>query len=669
LKQQVHSHPPTSITPQRLRLFKIIAVSIPILFLIILEFSLRVFQYGPDLRLFTIDTVNGTPYYTLNPSVKNRYFSRINFTPDPSPEYFLVSKPPSTFRIFCLGESTTVGYPYWYNGAFASFLRDRLKAVFPDLSIEVVNLGITATNSYTVLDMSKDLMEYDPDLLIVYDGHNEFYGVLGAASNDRVAPARWMTLLYLRMVHIRTFQLAKNLVAELLTLMGKTPIDYTSRTTMMEQVAHGKNIPCGNDIYNKGFAVFQANLKELSDLCQRRNIPLILSTQASNIRDKNPFISNNSNEISDQQRFRFQQLYKSGLEFQSKGLLDSAFLCFRSSIELDTLYADAHYRLAQCLDAKGKKEEAYHEYILARDYDELRFRTDSKFNNLIRSMDNHKNDIIADIEMVFKSLSQDSLIGHSLIFEHLHPNARGHFFIAKEYARLMRIHGLLASSEEWAKRDTVTDDFLWEHRHVTDIDEFLALRKTEFLTSGWPFKSKSSVIAPIEETDTLRFIAEQAARGQIGWEAAHRHAAEFYMQHGDFTGAEQENETIINQFPLDVAAYLRLAQIHFYKKEFGATEQLLLASLQLDQTPIAYRILGDISLRQEKPEQAIHYYNELKKFPAAPLVVAENEYVLAVAYFVSKKPDQTSHILEQLLNRYPSYKPARDLLNRLQQGQ
>ena len=427
MKRKNHSRTPTSITPQRLRLFKLIAVSIPIFFLVILEFSLRVFQYGPDLRLFTIDTVNGTPYYTLNPSVKNRYFNRIHFTPDPSPEYFLVSKPAGTFRIFCLGESTTVGYPYWYNGAFPAFLRDRLKAVFPERSIEVINLGITATNSYTVLDISKDLMDYEPDLFIVYDGHNEFYGVLGAASNDRVAPARWMTLLYLRMVHLRTFQLASSIVADIWSLAGKTPINYSSRTTMMEQVARGKTIPYGNDIYNNGFDVFQTNLKELSDRCQRRNIPLILSTQASNIRDQNPFISNNSPGFSEQQRSRFKQLYASGIEFQSKGLLDSAIARFRSGIELDTLYADVHYRLAQCLDAKGKKEEAYHEYILARDYDELRFRTDSKFNNLIRSMDNHKDDYVADIEMVFKSHSQDSLIGHSLIFEHLHPKSRGHF--------------------------------------------------------------------------------------------------------------------------------------------------------------------------------------------------------------------------------------------------
>jgi tetratricopeptide (TPR) repeat protein len=665
MKKQVQRHLLQSISPQRKRVFKIIALSIPILFLILLEFSLRMFHYGPDLSLFTVETVNGKTYYTLNPSVKNRYFSRINFSPNPSPEFFLVSKPPGTFRIFCLGESTTVGYPYWYNGAFSSFLRDRLKAVFPNRLIEVVNLGITATNSYTVLDMSRDLMDYEPDLLIVYDGHNEFYGVLGTASNDRIASARWMTLLYLRMVHLRTLQLVKNTVDGVISILGKPSLNNTNRTTMMEQVARGKNISYGNDVYKTGFTVFQKNLEELSNRCRNQNIPLFLSTQVSNIRDQFPFISNNSLGISEQRRNQFQQFYKSGLEFQSKGHVDSAIVSFRSGIALDTLYADIHYRLAQCLDAKGKKQEAYLEYILARDYDELRFRTDSKFNNLIRSMEDRQHDFVADIEAVFKSLSQDSLIGHNLILEHLHPNARGHFFIAKEYARMMRIHGLLASSEEWARSDTITDDFLWEHRHVTDLDEFLAARKTESLTSGWPFKSQTSDIEPIDGSDTIRFIADQAARNQINWETAHSRAVEYYLQHTDSSKAEREIETIINQFPLDIVSYLKLAQIYFSQKEFSKAETILLASIQVQETPITDRMLGDTYLKQEKPEKAIHYYEELNKYSANPAISAENDYMLAVAYLFSKKTEPAIRILERSINRYPSYRPAKELLSRI----
>ena len=601
----------------------------------------------------------------MNPTVKNRYFSRFNFNPTTSPEYFLVPKPAGTFRIFCLGGSTTIGYPYWYNGAFSSFLRDRLKVIFPDHSIEIINVGMTATNSFTVLDLSEDLMKYEPDLLIVYDGHNEFYGALGVASNEYGAPARWMTLLRLRMVHLRTFQLVDNIISGILSIVGKTPIDYSSRVTMMERVARGKNVLYGSDAYVHALAEFRQNLTDLVKRCQTRHIPIFLSTQVSNIRDQSPFVSNNSPGISQQQRSEFRQSYGSGLEFQSKGSTDSAIGFFRSAIAMDSLYADAHYRLAQCLEAGGRKREAYHEYILARDFDELRFRTDSRFNDLIRSMKDHDYCSVADIESVFKSLSQDSLVGHTFIREHLHPTAWGQFLIAKEYAHLMRNRGLLVSSEDWVRRDTVTDDSLWDHRHLTNLDELTAARITEILTSGWPFKNQSSVIAAVKETDTLRFIAEQVAQDRMSWRAAHIRAAEYYLQRGDSTNAEKEYTTIINQLPLDVAAYLRLARLHFNQKAFPKAEAVLLASLQVEQTPVAYRSLGDIYLKQGKSEDAIRYYQGLNRFPVDPATAPENAYVLALAYLLSERPDQAIHILQQTVDRYPAYRPAKELLARV----
>jgi tetratricopeptide (TPR) repeat protein len=665
LKQKPHRHPPHDISPRKKRVFSIIVLSIPILFFVLLEFSLRLFHYGPDLSLFKTEIVNGKPYCTLNPSVKNRYFNRTEFTPDPSPEHFLVSKPPGTFRIFCLGGSTTVGYPYWYNGAFSSFLRDRLKALFPDRSIEIVNVGMTATNSYTVLDLSRDLLKFEPDLFIVYDGHNEFYGALGVASNERIASARWMTLLYLRMVHSRTFQLLKAIILEGLRLLGEGPVDYSNRTTMMEQVARGENVPYGSGTYARTFSVFRQNLNDLADLCRSHGIPLILGTQVSNLRDQFPFISNNAPGLSQQDRPRFQRLYSRGVEFQSKGMIDSAIVLFRSAVAADSLYADAHYRLAQCLDAEGRRREAYPEYILARDYDELRFRTDSKFNNLIRSMDDQEHCFVADIETLFKSLSQDSLVGDNLILEHLHPNTRGNFLIAEEYARLMRDHGLLATSAEWTRRDTVSDDVLWEHRHVTEVDELMAARKIKFLTSAWPFKKQSEVIPPVPETDTLQFIADEAVHDQIGWVTAHTRAGEYYLQRGDSILAEREYEAIIDQLPLDVTAYHRLAQLCFERKEFTKAESVLLASLQVKQTPFAYRALGDIYLKQGKWNNAVSSYEQLSRFPEDPTTAPENAYMLALAYLLSERPEEAVRVLDRTVDRYPAYAPARQLLSKI----
>jgi tetratricopeptide (TPR) repeat protein len=277
-------------------------------------------------------------------------------------------------------------------------------------------------------------------------------------------------------------------------------------------------------------------------------------------------------------------------------------------------------------------------------------------------MEDRRHCFVADVETVFKALSPDSLIGHNLILEHLHPNARGHFLMAKEYARLMREHDLLASFEEWARRDTVADNFLWERRHLTAVDEFMAARKIELLTSGWPFKNQSQAVAPIPETDTLRVIAEQAIHNQIGWVTAHERAAEYYLRRGDYSNAEKEYETIVNQLPHDVAAYLTLARLYFDQKAFANAETVLLASLQVELTPVAYRALGDVYLKQGRSENAIRYYEEIARFPEDPAAAPENAYMLALAYLVAARPEPAIRLLEQTVNRYPAYRPAQELL-------
>lgn len=665
MKKKLPEQTQPGISIQQKYLFTIITLLIPIFFFVIFELVLRLFDYGPDLAVFQSEDIDGSSYYSLNPSVKNRYFNRIDFNPDPSPEIFLPSRPAGTYRIFCLGGSTTVGYPYWYNGAFSSFLRDRLKAQFPHRSIEIVNVGMTATNSYTVLDIGRDLVALEPDLFIVYDGHNEFYGALGVASNARITPTRWMNFVYLRLVHWRTFQLTSKIISGILTYFGEPPIEYSGRATMMEQVSIGKNVPYGSDSYKKGLVIFQKNLDALADLCDRQLIPLILGTQVSNLRDQRPFISNLASDLSDQGRLQFQRFFERGKELQSKGLSDSATVLFQSAIAIDATHADVHYHLAQCFDSLGNKQNAFSEYSLARDYDELRFRTDTQFNDAIRSMGDRPNCYVADIESAFMALSKDSLIGNNLILEHLHPNIRGTFLMAKEYAQVMCKHGLLVTTAEWAKH-TVSDDSLWQHRHLTLLDELTAARKIEFLTSGWPFNDEPVAIAPVPDTDTLRSIAEKAVRNQIGWVTAHELAAEFYLKHGDLPEAEKEFKTIINQLPHNIAANLRLAQLYFDRQAFSQAEALLVAFLKIRRNPVAYRALGDIYLRQGESENAIRCYEELAQYPEDPTTAPENSYMHALAYLVQGQPHIAIRILEQTIQRFPAYRPAKDLLEQVQ---
>jgi hypothetical protein len=80
---------------------------IPILFFVILEFSLRTFNYGKEITQW-VEIVPGK--LILNPDIANRYFHSTQGIPYSNQNSFDAVKKDSSFRIFILGGSSS-GYP------------------------------------------------------------------------------------------------------------------------------------------------------------------------------------------------------------------------------------------------------------------------------------------------------------------------------------------------------------------------------------------------------------------------------------------------------------------------------------------------------------------------------------------------------------------------------
>jgi hypothetical protein len=129
-------------------------VILPFFLLALLEFTLRTFSYGDDLSLFVSGT--NARHYEINRRVGERFFNKFQYT-TPISDSFLKEKPANGYRIFVLGESSVQGFPYDANLAFSRILQRRLQNIFPNRVIEVVNLGLTAVNSYTLLDFTDEL--------------------------------------------------------------------------------------------------------------------------------------------------------------------------------------------------------------------------------------------------------------------------------------------------------------------------------------------------------------------------------------------------------------------------------------------------------------------------------------------------------------------------------
>src|SRR5262249_16883138 len=146
----------------------------------------------------------------------------------------------------------------------------------------------------------------------------------------------------------------------------------------------------------------------------------------------------------------------------------------------------------------------------------------------------------SDIERVFEGESPDSLVGNTLILEHLHPTMRGQFLMAREYARCMRRHQLMAPAREWASGDTLSDDTLWNARPATAIDELCAKRRIATLTSSWPFDTPVRPGQDEHAQAAIGRIIEQMLNARSTWEQGHVEAASAYEKAGLTAEAEKE---------------------------------------------------------------------------------------------------------------------------------
>ena len=87
---------------------------------------------------------------------------------------FLAEKPAKGLRIFALGGSSAYGYPWGAPVAFTAILGDVLATALPDRRVEAINVSGISYAIHRLRFVAAEIMEYEPDLLIVYSGHNEF---------------------------------------------------------------------------------------------------------------------------------------------------------------------------------------------------------------------------------------------------------------------------------------------------------------------------------------------------------------------------------------------------------------------------------------------------------------------------------------------------------------
>lgn len=475
----------------------------------LLEASLRVFAYGEDLALF-IPTAPGAtqkPYLRINPRVAQRYFPKGHFIPEPTSDGFLRDKPAGSYRIFVLGESTTAGWPYPNNVMFTRSLQRRLTETFPGRQIEVINLGIAAINSFMLLDFIDEVLERQPDAILIYAGHNEYYGAMGAASTVTLNASASLIRLYLRLQRFKTFLLLRDAI---LSFQGDDSAAQRRAEfpTLMGQVIGQDHIPLGSETYARGKAQFTENLRRLLAKTQAAGVPTMISELVSNLRDHPPFFSNRG---------------------ASPSLAEQA------------------YQNARNLEAQGNMDAARAEYIRAKDLDGLRFRAPEEFNAIIHELARQHGVPVVPMKSYFEAASPHRLVGNTLMLEHLHPNAEGHLLMSRAFFETMYQHRFL--NDVWNVKSVPPGEF----PGFSELDVAIGKMRILHITDHWPFKPEAEFSNAVENyipQSRAEELAKQVSQERISFQNAHMKMAEFYSNAGLQQQALQEYWALVNSAPI-----------------------------------------------------------------------------------------------------------------------
>src|SRR3990172_885411 len=246
-----------SLSRRRRIIFRLICVCLPLFGLALLEGALRLFGWGGYSKFFReLQLPDGTALVVSDVAGSSNYFYANREKPGTNDEFsFVMPKPAGTTRIFLCGESAIKGFPQPRAFAAGEFLEQMLQEIWPDRQVEVINLGTTAIASFPVLDIVKQAVDYNPDLIILYAGNNEFFGAYGVASvNQGLASPALLAVQY-RLRSLGIMQVAQKLVGENADLEGRT---------LMEAMIGDVYIPPDSDLREGAARLLEAHVSKIA---------------------------------------------------------------------------------------------------------------------------------------------------------------------------------------------------------------------------------------------------------------------------------------------------------------------------------------------------------------------------------------------------------------------
>lgn len=351
-----------------------------------------------------------------------------------NPQSFPAIKSPETYRIVCLGGSTTFGRPFDDSTSFCGWLRTLLPMIDSKRNWEVINAGGISYASYRVARVMEEFADHDVDLFVLYTGQNEFlerrtYGEMIDSSDvprrlsalaDKTHLGRAVGAFVNRIRGGAKGQEKQVLSGEVDEILNHSvgPADYQRDQAWYRGVEQH----------------FRINLRRMQEIADACGAKLAVVTPVSNLRDCSPFKSDFDQGLDATTRDQLDELLSAARESFAAGAYELTRDQLETILQSDSVNADVHYLLGRTL-FEGKRFDLAGEHLQkAIDLDICPLRATTPIKQSLRQFIEESSVIPVDFESHLAELSKrkygHDCFGAEMFLDHVHPTVEGHKEIA-----------------------------------------------------------------------------------------------------------------------------------------------------------------------------------------------------------------------------------------------
>lgn len=537
-------------------------------------------------------------------------------------------------RVFCVGGSTTYGRPYDDTSSFAGWLREFLPVADPSRDWQVVNAGGISYASYRVAMLMEELVQYEPDLFIVYTGHNEFLEHRTYGEMRNTPPA--VRHAELAANRSRTYSALKRLIRRL----RKTPTDTEqSRDLLPAEVDAILDRTIGPESYTRDDDLrrtilehYRVSLERMAALAREAGAEIIFVTPASNIKDFTPFKSEHLAGLSESDQAAWLgHMERAGTAFRARQF-ERSLESLDQAAEIDGRYAKLQFLRGRVLLHLERYAEAREALIGARDDDICPLRAITPIQQIVRDVATQHDIPIVDFVAMIGRDAEDGIPGFELFLDHVHPKIEGHRQLSLALIDAMQTQGIAAASPQWdesAIRE-VTQRVLGGLDYYAHANALRNLAKV----LGWAGKFQEAderaqlAVLGLPNDANAHYLAGNAFWRDGSLDQAvqeFERAIEINPDYNDalvqlgYVLCEHDNpEAALGPFqqalqldPTQADVYFQIGEIYLGDQQWDKAGSMYRETLRIAPDAVrAYRQLGWIASRQDRQGDAVRYYEQ-----------------------------------------------------------